>query len=134
MEYERVRASAPDQEEYRVRHILVTKQEQALDAMERLRRGELFGSVARGVSEDLGSRDQGGELGWNVPETFVEEFAATMRTLKPHGLASEPTKTKYGWHVIEVLEVKLGKETFPRLVDVHDMIEARLLRNVSANH
>jgi hypothetical protein len=109
-----------------VRHILVRTREDAEAALNEIRSGKLFDEVAAKVSVDPGSRAKGGDLGWNAASSFIEEFSKTMVSLDPSGLASEPTRTRFGWHVIEVLQVKVGKDWFPPLVAVKDRIAAKL--------
>jgi hypothetical protein len=125
-EYDRLYAAAAPVEEYHVRHILVHTREDALAALDRLHRGESFAEVAAKMSIDPGSRMRGGDLGWNVPKAFIKEFSKAMASLKPAGLASEPTQTKFGWHVIEVLQTEMGKQSFPKYQDVKDRIAAKL--------
>jgi hypothetical protein len=103
-EYDRLRAAAAPVEEYRVRHILVATRQDADAALARIKAGAAFAQVAAEVSADPGSRINGGDLGWATPSSFVDEFSRTMTGLKPAGLAGTPTQTRFGWHVIEVLE------------------------------
>ena len=105
-EYDRVVASLAGKDEYLVRHILLGTRAQAQVALDRIRGGEAFAVVAREMSLDPGSRNSGGDLGWNLPQFFIEEFSDTMVSLKPRGLAAEPTRTRFGWHVIEVAAVR----------------------------
>jgi len=93
-----------------VRHILVKPSEirseadtQALieDIHRRLVAGEDFAALARLYSEDPGSALAGGDLGWAEPEKFAQEFADVMRET-PTGKLSEPFRTKFGWHVLQI--------------------------------
>ena len=63
---------------------------------------EEFAVLARTNSQDPGSAVNGGDLGWAQPDTFVPEFAAMSRTLKENEI-SEPFKTEYGWHILQML-------------------------------
>ena len=128
-EYERLLAGATPVEEYHVRHLLVRTREEAASAGERIKSGQAFADVAADVSIDPSSRLKGGDLGWKVPTSFIEEFSKTMVSLKPAGLATQPTRTRFGWHLIEVLEVKIGKNSFPSYLDVKDRIESKLMRD-----
>ena len=130
-EYDRLVAAAAPVKEYHVRHILVRTREDAQSALLRIKLGEPFGKVASDISTDSGSRVVGGDLGWNVPASFIKEFSQTMVSLDPAGLAPEPTHTRFGWHVIELLEVKTGKDSFPSLASVRDRIVARLEKEPS---
>ena len=94
-----------------VRHILVspnaiTSEEQALDkiklARDRIINGEKFGDLAIEISDDKSNAAQGGDMSWIDPGTFVEEFSEVMNKLDVNQL-SEPVKSEFGWHLIEVL-------------------------------
>ena len=94
------------------RHILIT-----LDALtdnaearrqlgvlrERIVNGEDFGELARVHSDDPGSASKGGELGWIDPGNTVPVFERTMDSLAP-GAISEPFRSQFGWHLVQVLE------------------------------
>ena len=94
------------------RHILIT-----LDALtdnaearrqlgvlrERIVNGEDFGELARIHSDDPGSASTGGELGWIDPGNTVPVFERTMDSLAP-GSISEPFRSRFGWHLVQVLE------------------------------
>ena len=125
-EYDRLYAAAAPAREYRVRHILVRTKDDAQAALVEIRSGKSFADVAAAVSVDPGSRTKGGELGWSTPALFIEEFSKAMVSLDPAGLAPEPTRTRFGWHVIEVTETKVGKDWFPPLAAVKERIAARL--------
>jgi len=58
--------------------------------------------LAKKYSED-GSAQNGGELGWMGPGELVPEFEQTMNRLQI-GEVSNPVKTQFGWHLIQVLE------------------------------
>lgn len=72
------------------------------DLKERLENGGNFEELARQYSED-GTAAKGGDLGWVNPGDTVPEFEKAMNELKP-GEISEPTKSPFGWHIIEVVE------------------------------
>ena len=61
-----------------------------------------FGELAKKYSED-GSAPNGGNLGWMSPGDLVPEFEQTMNRLQI-GEVSNPVKTEFGWHLIQVLE------------------------------
>ena len=69
---------------------------------ERLDNNADFAELARLQSED-GSASRGGDLGWLSPGDTVPEFEKAMDALKP-GQISEPTRSPFGWHLIQVLE------------------------------
>ncbi|WP_310341333.1 peptidylprolyl isomerase [Pelomonas aquatica] len=117
-EYDRFVALGPT--EYRVRHLLVQTRELADAALARIRGGEPFEAVAAAVSADSGSRAKGGDLGWSLPVYFAPPFADAVKRLAPRGLSESPVQTQFGWHVIEVSEVR------PRLVPPFEQVKARI--------
>jgi peptidyl-prolyl cis-trans isomerase SurA len=98
----------------RARHILVRPaaqasadavQRQLLDLKRQIEAGRLtFEDAARRNSQD-GSAEQGGDLGFAPPGSYVPEFEAAMNALRP-GQMSEPIATRYGLHLIQVVERK----------------------------
>lgn len=95
-----------------VRHILVKPSEIRTEAetkelivsiRERIVAGESFADLAREYSEDPGSALAGGELGWTESSSFVPEFAEVMDSVQV-GVISQPFRTPYGWHILEVME------------------------------
>jgi peptidyl-prolyl cis-trans isomerase SurA len=94
-----------------VRHILVRAKEgiseadarQKLEqARARIEKGEDFAEVAKTLSEDS-SASKGGDLGWVAPGDTVPEFERAMNALK-EGEVSQPIRTPFGWHLVQVLE------------------------------
>ena len=92
------------------RHILIKSSEimtdeQARELVVELRAraesGEDFGELAREYSEDIGSAAEGGELGWTSPGQMVPEFDKAMAATAVDQI-SEPVKTQFGWHIIQV--------------------------------
>jgi peptidyl-prolyl cis-trans isomerase SurA len=99
------------EDQIHVRHILMKTNELADDATvrsklsalrERILKGEDFAGIAQTGSEDPGSAAEGGDLGWNGPGSFAPEFEQAIAGLKD-GDISEPFKTQYGWHVVQML-------------------------------
>lgn len=93
------------------RHILVTTtavldddaaREKLKAIRERIVKGDDFAAVARAVSEDSVSAKEGGDLGWMGGESFVPEFQKVCEQLDVNGI-SEPFKTRFGWHVVQLL-------------------------------
>lgn len=65
--------------------------------------GDEFATVAEAVSEDTASAAEGGDLGWISPGDTVPEFEETLATLELNEI-SQPVKSRFGWHLIEVLD------------------------------
>lgn len=103
-------------EERRSRHILIAIDEQdseesALDLVtslkNRLSAGEAFEILAKEFSNDPGSAENGGDLGWAERGLFVPEFDETLFNLEINQI-SEPVKTQFGYHIIQLNELKTG--------------------------
>ena len=83
-------------------HILVEKQSQALQILERIKSGEKFGKLAKELSIDSGSAKRDGNLGYFSRGKMVKEFENVAFKLEI-GHISEPVKTQYGYHIIKRL-------------------------------
>jgi peptidyl-prolyl cis-trans isomerase SurA len=106
-------------DQVKVRHILITPNEiiddatarQRLEeALEKIRAGEEFGEQAKLLSDDPGSANLGGDLGWSNPGSFVPEFDAVVKASKA-GEVSEPFRSPFGWHILEVLDRRVYDNT-----------------------
>ena len=103
-------------EERRSRHILIqideeVSEESALNLVttikNRLSDGEDFASLAKEFSKDPGSAENGGDLGWAERGLFVPEFDDVLFSLEKDQV-SEPVKTQFGYHIIQLNELKEG--------------------------
>jgi peptidyl-prolyl cis-trans isomerase SurA len=101
------------------RHILVRPdaldegdeaRERVLKIRQRIVNGEDFAALAKIHSDDPGSGMDGGELGWVSPGEMVPGFEKAMDMLAT-GELSEPVRTKFGWHLLEVLERRSHDDT-----------------------
>ena len=81
-------------------HILVQKQSEALDILERLKKGEKFGKIAKELSIDTGSAKKDGNLGYFTKGMMVKPFEEAAFKLQI-GETSEPVKTEFGYHIIK---------------------------------
>jgi len=99
-------------EQVHARHILIKTNElqddetvrgRLLLIRERIASGaEDFAAIAKAVSEDPGSAQEGGDLGWTSPGTFVPDFEQALGKLE-EGQVSAPFHTQYGWHIAQLL-------------------------------
>lgn len=116
--------------EVKARHILVKTEEEALEVIDLLNGGADFAELAKERSEDPGSKDQGGELGFFKPGEMQQEFEDAAFSMEI-GEISEPVESWYGFHVIEVLEKKSGREvTFDEVKDqvYEEMAEEKIYK------
>jgi len=121
------------EQQVHVRHILIAPNE-VLDSdaarekiqgiRQRIVAGDDFATVARAVSDDPGSKTEGGDLGWTGPGTFAPEFQTVVDGIAPNTL-SEPFRTRFGWHILEVL----GRRTQDTTEEVKRQQAALAIRN-----
>ncbi|MGB4467745.1 MAG: peptidylprolyl isomerase [Azovibrio sp.] len=101
--------------EYKARHILVEKEDDAKAIIAKLEKGEKFADLAK-QSKDPGSKDKGGELGWSIPNSFVKPFADALVKLEKGKYSKEPVKSDFGYHVILLEDTRnLTPPTFEQL-------------------
>lgn len=82
-------------------HILVKKHSEALQVLERIKKGESFADIAREVSIDRGSGKRGGDLGLFGRGQMVKPFEEAAFKLKKGELSLEPVRTQFGYHIIK---------------------------------
>jgi peptidyl-prolyl cis-trans isomerase C len=122
-EYDAIKAQIGDKE-YEVRHILVKTEDQAKDIISELQKGAKFDELAKARSEDPGSKDKGGDLGWNAPANFVKPFGDAMKATPKGKFTPQPVQTQFGWHVIEVEDIRDAK--VPSFDEVKPQLTQRL--------
>ena len=125
--------SRSEVEQMKVRHILVvpneiidneTAKQKLTDAQREIQDGKNFSDIATILSEDPGSKDSGGDMGWVNPGTFVEEFENVAKNLEI-GVVSEPFQSRFGWHILEVL----GRRTHDNTEERNESICSNSIRN-----
>ena len=103
----------------KIRHILIspneiiddaTAKQRLDDALEKIRAGEDFGEQAKLLSDDPGSANLGGDLGWSETSTYAPEFKAVADAAEV-GVISDPFRTQFGWHILEVIERRVYDNT-----------------------
>ena len=101
------------------RHILIvpnqiiddeTAQQQLMVAYNSIKGGEDFAEHAQLLSDDPGTANDGGDLGWAGPDTFAPAFQATIDGLEI-GEMSEPFRSQFGWHIAEVIDRRVYDNT-----------------------
>ena len=125
-EYDRAKARHGDKE-YRARHILVETEDQAKSLIAELKKGAKFDDLAAKNSKDTGSATRGGDLDWNVPATYDQQFSEAMTKLEKGKYTEAPVKTRYGFHVIQLDDVRPAK--FATLAEVKPRIQQMLVQN-----
>ena len=113
--YDEAAKAEPPQTEIHARHILLPTEDDAKKALARIKGGEDFAKVAKELSKDPSG--DGGDLGWFTKDRMVPEFSDAAFKLKK-GEISDPVKTQFGWHIIQVEDVRT--KTFPPFEQVKD--------------
>jgi len=132
-----------------VRHILIRPNELTSDddarrkleeIRDRIEQGEDFAAMAEAYSDDKANSGNGGDLGWVNPGDMDPDFEAAMDALKPNQL-SQPVRTRFGWHLIEVLgrrkqdvteefeRTKAREQIYQRKIEEESMNWLRRLRD-----
>lgn len=93
--------------EIKASHILVETEDEATSIIDKLNNGEKFGKLAKAHSKDKGSAEKGGDLGFFGRGKMVPEFERAVLSLKV-GELSAPVKTRFGFHVIKLADIKEG--------------------------
>jgi peptidyl-prolyl cis-trans isomerase C len=110
--------------EYKARHILVEKEDQAQKILADLKKGAKFEDLAKKQSKDPGSGANGGDLDWAAPASFVPEFSEAMIKLKKGETTPAPVKSQFGYHIIRVDDVRQAQ--LPKLEEVKPQIVQQL--------
>ncbi len=106
-EYDKIKSQIGDKE-YKVRHILVEKEDEGKEIIAALQKGDKFEKLAD-RSKDPGSKANGGDLDWNAPGNFVKPFSDAMVKLPKGKFTPQPVQTQFGWHVIQVDDIREAK-------------------------
>ena len=129
-EYDAI-VKAMGNKEYKARHILMEKEDEAKGIITRLQKGEKFDELAK-QSKDPGNKDRGGDLGWSAPSGYVKPFADALVALEKGKFSATPVKTEFGWHVIQLDDVRDLKH--PPLDEVKPQIQQRLQQQALEKH
>jgi peptidyl-prolyl cis-trans isomerase C len=121
-EYDKFKSQAGDKE-YRARHILVDKEEDAKAIIAKLKGGAKFEDLAK-QSKDPGSAANGGDLDWASPASYVKPFSDAMTGLQKGQVTETPVKTQFGYHVIKLEDVRAAK--IPGMEEVKPQIAESL--------
>jgi peptidyl-prolyl cis-trans isomerase C len=122
-EYDKFKAQSTGTE-YRARHILVEKEEDAKKLIADIKAGAKFEDVAKKNSKDPGSAENGGDLDFAKPDSYVPEFGKAMTALKKGEMTATPVKSQFGYHIIKLEDTREAQ--FPALAEVTPQIKQRL--------
>ena len=123
VEYDKFKTQATGTE-YRARHILVEKEDEAKSLLKQLTAGAKFDELAKKHSTDKGSGANGGDLDFAKPESYVPEFGQAMIALKKGETTAAPVKSQFGWHIIKLEDTREAK--FPPFEEVKPQVMQRL--------
>ena len=122
-EYDKFKAQASGTE-YRARHILVEKEDDAKKLIAELKGGASFEELAKKNSKDTGSAENGGLLDFAKPDAYVKEFSEAMTQLKKGEMTQTPVKSQFGYHIIRLDDTRQAE--FPDFEAVKAQIKQRL--------
>ncbi|OSZ75312.1 peptidylprolyl isomerase [Hydrogenophaga sp. IBVHS1] len=122
-EYDQL-VAANSGKEYRARHILVEKEDEAKAIIKSLKAGGKFDEIAKKQSKDAGSGANGGDLDWAAAASYVPEFSEAMVKLEKGQMTQEPVKSQFGWHIIRVDDVRQAE--MPKFDDIKPQIAQQM--------
>ena len=129
-EYDAIKSQLGSKE-YKTRHILVDKEDDAKAIIAKLQKGEKFDELAK-QSKDPGSKDKGGDLGWSAPSAYVKPFGDALTKLEKGAFTPMPVKSDFGYHVIKLEDVRDLK--VPTFEETKGQIAQRLQQKMVEEH
>ena len=121
-EYETFKGSMGSNE-YKVRHILVDKEDDAKAIIAELNKGADFAKIAKEKSKDPGSKENGGDLDWGPSARYVKPFADAITSMQKGQTTAAPVKTDFGFHVIRLDDTRPLK--VPEFSEIKEQIRQR---------
>jgi peptidyl-prolyl cis-trans isomerase C len=122
-EYDQVKATQSGTE-YHARHILVDNEDEAKKLIADIKAGAKFEDVAKKNSKDTGSAENGGDLDFAKPDSYVPEFSAALVKLKKGEMTDTPVKSQFGYHIIKLEDSR--EATFPSFDEVKTQLMQRV--------
>lgn len=123
--YQKEYAGKPGEPEVHARHILVPTEAEAEKIIRELQNGADFAELAKKESTDPAAAN-GGDLGWFKKSDMLPEFADAAFALKPGQFTTKPVHTRYGWHVIQVLETRTAPP--PTFAEARDQLRQKAIQ------
>ena len=117
--------------EYKARHILLEKEDDAKAIITKLQEGGDFATLAKENSTGP-SANTGGDLGWFESDRMVPPFAQAVQAMEKSTFSSEPVQTQYGWHIILLEDTRDAPK--PTLDQVREPLLAELQRETMAKY
>ena len=130
-EYEKA-VAANSGKEFKARHILVEKEDEAKAIIAQLKKGGKFEDIAKKSSKDPGSGANGGDLDWAAAGNYVKEFSDALAALQKGKMTEVPVKTQFGYHIIRLDDVREAQ--FPKFDDVKPQIAQQLQQQKLAKY
>lgn len=129
--YDEERKNMPkDAKETRARHIMVKDEKTAKDIIKKLDEGADFQKLAREMSLDKASGQEGGDLGYFGKEDFIPEISQEAFGLAPGKYSKAPVKSPSGWHIIKVDDRRTAK---PKSInEVENRLKAQIMEKETA--
>ena len=122
-EYDKFKAQSTGTE-FRARHILVEKEDEAKALIAQIKGGAKFEDLAKKSSKDTGSAENGGDLDFAKAESYVPEFGGALQKLKKGEITAEPVKSQFGFHIIRLEDTR--EASFPGFDDVKGQLKQRM--------
>lgn len=133
-EYDRLKPTIPSRE-FKARHILVEKEDEAKDIIAQIRKGGSFEKLAAEKSKDTGSKGRGGDLDWGPANRYVKPFGEALGKLKKGQLTDAPVQSEFGWHVIRLDDERATKvPTFEEVKPkIQEMMQGQAVQKMLAD-
>jgi len=122
-EYDKIKAQQSGTE-YHARHILVDSEDEAKKLIAQIKAGAKFEDLAKKSSKDTGSAENGGDLDWAKPTSYVPEFSTALQGLKKGQMTETPVKTQFGYHIIKLEDTRTAQ--FPSFDEVKDKVKQQM--------
>lgn len=130
-EFERIKPTIPARE-YKARHILVDKEDEAKDILAQIKKGGSFEKLASERSKDTGSKTRGGDLDWGPATRYVKPFGEALTKLKKGQTTDAPVQSDFGWHIIRLDDERATKvPTFEEAKpQIQQMMQGQLVQKM----